>query len=246
MDIVYVVGNGSTHENVELRMSLRSIAKYGKNIDKVIVVGYPPSWLSSEVEKVTVKDKYTYKHSNILLCIEKVVELGLVEGDFLYSSDDHFYWKPVDFDNYPVYLKGDLLSEVKPNDRFFQYHSSLVYTRQLLFKHGLPTKNYSQHCNTHMNADIIKEIAPIIHESYKSRFGAEPTSLIMNAWQKKTNAPKPIKREDIKILKATTIQDMLKRVGERECFSIADSVFSDNAISRFFINFFPEKSQYEI
>ena len=74
MDILYVIGRGSQKNNLELRMSLRSICKYGKNIGKVIVAGTPPKWLSDEAEKLVVQDRYSYKHQNILLCIEKAVD----------------------------------------------------------------------------------------------------------------------------------------------------------------------------
>lgn len=43
MDILYIVGKGrSLCDNKELRYSLRSLAKYGKNIDRIFVAGYCP------------------------------------------------------------------------------------------------------------------------------------------------------------------------------------------------------------
>lgn len=245
MDILYVIGKGSKKDNLELRMSLRSIARFGSNIDKVIVVGDPPKWLSSEVIKVTVADKYSYKHSNILHCIEQVVDQGIVKGDFLYSSDDHFYVKPVDFNSYPYYLKGELRSRVEPKDFFFKYHQSLVDTRILCLKHGLPTKNYSQHCNTHMHAEVIKDIKEILQESYTLPYGVEPTSIIMNAWQTYDDAPQTIYREDIKIQSATTIEELIKAIGDRESFSISDNIFKGAAILQFFKEIYGEKSIFE-
>ena len=56
-DVVYVVGKpDKCKDNYMLRASLRSIAKYGKNIGRVIVAGYPPDWLSDAVVKVHVED----------------------------------------------------------------------------------------------------------------------------------------------------------------------------------------------
>ena len=245
MDIVYVIGNGSQKDNLELRMSLRSIARFGSNIGKVIVVGKPPKWLSDEALKVDVEDKYTYKHSNILLCIEEVVDRGVVKGDFLYSSDDHFYVKAIDFDNYPVYLKGELRKSVSTMDPYYKYHKSLVDTRMLCEKHGLPAMNYSQHCNTHMNAEVIKEIKPILHESYCLPYGVEPTSIIMNAWQTKPDAPTPVKREDVKILNANSLLDIWKQIGDRDCFSISDSALRGKPMKTFLNNEYCIKSIFE-
>lgn len=245
MDLLYVIGKGSKHDNLELRMSLRSICKYARNIGKVVVAGFPPTWLSDEVVKLEVSDKYKYKHSNILMCIEEVVSRGLLDGEFLYSSDDHFYCKPVDFDNYPYYIKGKLRSRAFRIDSHYKYHKSLVDTRELCLKYGLPTDNYSQHCNTHMHTDIIKGIAEIIHESYLLPYGVEPTSIIMNSWQMIGNPPQCVRRKDIKILAVGKMQDFYDMVGERDCFSIGDAVFSSDAMMQFFKHEYGEKCRYE-
>lgn len=245
MDIVYVIGKESKHSNLELRMSLRSIEKHGRNIGKVIVVGMPPVWLSEDVIKVSVQDRYVYKHSNILMCIEKVVDLGLVEGDFLYSSDDHFYCREVDFNNYPYYMKGSLRKSVNELDPFYNYHKSLCDTRMLCEKHGFPTWNYSQHCNTHMHSEVIRQIKPILRESYGLPFGVEPTSIVMNAWQTFPNAPKVTKREDVKILQAKSLADIWEQIGDRDCFSIGDSALSGKAMMSFFKEEYGNKSIYE-
>jgi len=53
MDIVYLMGEGYSKCNYnELRYSLRSIDKYGKNVDRVYVIGYCPEWLSDEIIKI--------------------------------------------------------------------------------------------------------------------------------------------------------------------------------------------------
>lgn len=245
MDILYIIGGGSIHNNIELRMSLRSISKYGSNIDKVIVAGQPPRWLSDDVVKVEIPDRFYYKHQNILNCIEQVIDMGLVNGDFLYSSDDHFYVKEVDFDNYPVYLKGELRYTVNKTDPFYQYHKSLYDTRRLCVKHGFPAMNYSQHCNTHMHSEVFKDIRNIIHESYTLPYGVEPTSIIMNVWQTYKNPPKVVPREDVKILSAKSVPDIYRQIGERDCFSICDSVFKGTAIMNFFEKEYSIKSIFE-
>lgn len=245
MDILYIIGNGSLHDNLELRMSLRSISKYGSGIGRIIVAGKPPEWLSEEVVALDIPDRYSYKHQNILHCIETVVDMGLVDSDFLYSSDDHFYVKPVDFENYPVFLKCDLRTTVNKTDPYYQYHCSLYDTRRLCMKYGLPTVNYSQHCNTHMHSEVIKEIRDIIHESYKLPYGVEPTSIIMNAWQTRPGAPAVQTREDVKILMADSIEDIYKQIGDRDCFSISDTVFGSRAITDFFQSEYSIKSIFE-
>lgn len=246
MDIVYVIGRGSRYDNLELRWSLRSITKFGTNIGNVIVVGFPPDWLSDRVIKVSVKDKYSYKHSNILRCLEEVVDKKIVSGDFLYSSDDHFYVKQTDFNHYPYYIKSLHLRTLVPiGDRYKKYHTSLKDTGELLRRHNLPDANYAQHANTHMNADVINEYRNLIYESYAMPYGAEPTSLLMNAWQTKPNAPSCEYRQDIKISMVENLRDFLTRIGQRECFSVGDGIFEHKHIMQYLKNLYSEKSPYE-
>jgi len=246
ISIVYIVGTESRHEDIELRMSLRSIAKHGSGVSKVIVAGHPPRWLSKEVVGLEVEDKYDYKHSNILLCIEKVVERGMVKGDFLYSSDDHFYVKDVDFSHYPYYIKSENLRDfVYQGDSFYYYHKSLVDTRRILLSHNLPAKDYSQHCNTHMSADVIKDNISLIHDTYFLPYGAEPTSLIMNAWSVRPDAPRTTPRKDLKISYAYDYKDLKEKIGDNECFSIGDAIFNCKSALDFFHRHYPDKCIFE-
>lgn len=247
MDILYIVGRGSKHDNIELRMSLRSICKYAANVGKVIVAGYPCDWLSDEVTKVQIDDKYGRKHLNLVNCIKTVVDMGLLDGEFLYSSDDHFYVKPVDFDNYPYYAKSKFLrNRVVKGERCYGYHLSLVQTRALLEKHKLPTINFEEHCNTHMHAQVVKDFKSLIEESFSLERGAAPTSLIMNAWMTTCYAPKEIVlRNDIKMRSANTVDEIRSQLSDRECFSIGDSIFSTGALLEYFKNEFPLKCRYE-
>ena len=248
MDILYIIGRGSKHDNMELRMSLRSISRYGKGIDRVIVAGYPCDWLSHEVIKVPIEDKYCRKHLNIMHCIKQIIELGLLYGEFLYSSDDHFYTKPTDFNNYPYYSKGvDLKKRAIKGTRHYGYHMSLVETRALLEKHHLPVVNYEQHCNTHMHTQVLKAFPYLVEESLQLERGAAPTSLIMNAWMTTGYAPTDIEnRKDIKINAATSVEDIKAQIGESECFSIGDSAFKgSSAIIDYFRQEFPRQCRYE-
>lgn len=247
MDVLYVLGRGSQHDNIELRYSLRSIEKYASNLGRVVIVGYPPEWIdTSLVECLKVEDKYSYKHPNILRCIEAAALQNLVRGEFLYSSDDHFYIKHVDFNNYPYYKKSDhLRSTVQIWDRYRKYHMSLKQTGDLLRKHGFPDANYAQHANTHMHTEVMFDHLDIIHESYEMDFGAEPTSLVMNMWQTYPNPPSTEKRSDIKVSYVESAADLRRQIGDRECFSIGDSAFYRHCMMDFLKAEFPHKSRYE-
>ena len=247
MDILYILGSGSKHDNIELRMSLRSICKYGKNIGRVIVAGNPVDWLSDDVVKVKIEDKYKRKHHNIMNCVQTCVENGIVDGEFLLSSDDHFYIKPTDFDNYPIYVKcKELRNRAIRGERCYGYHVSLVQTRSLLAKYKMPIVNFEQHCNTHLHAKVIKDFKWLIDETYTLERGSPPTTIVLNAWLTTDFAPKKlITRADVKMPKANSVEEVYSRIGDRECFSIGDSIFSGRAIYDFFKKEFPTKCRYE-
>lgn len=247
MDIVYILGTGSKHDNLELRMSLRSICKYGKNIGRVIVAGDPVDWLSDEVVKVKIPVKYKRKHHEMMNRVQYVVENGIVDGEFLVSSDDHFYVKPTDFDNYPYYVKNiKLRDKAIKGERCYGYHLSLVQTRRLLESHEMPIVNFEEHCNTHLHAKVIKDFKWLLDETYALERGSPPTTVVMNAWLTTNYHPEELlKRNDIKINKADSVQEIRNAIGDRECFSIGDSVFSGKAIMDFFAEEYPSKCKYE-
>ena len=247
MDILYILGTGSKHDNIEIRMSLRSLCKYGKNIGRIIVAGDPVDWMSDEVIKVPVPVKYKRKHHEMMNRVQYCVENGIVDGEFLVSSDDHFYVKPTDFDHYPYYVKSLQLRNVaKKGERCYSYHLSLVQTRMLLERYGFPTFNFEQHCNTHLHAQVFRDFKWLVDASYQVDRGCPPTTLIMNAWLTTPYAPHDcLKRADVKIRIANTSDDIRNLIGKRECFSIGDSAFRTPGLMDFFRQEFPEKCKYE-
>ena len=247
MDILYILGTGSKHDNIELRMSLRSISKYGTGIDKVVVAGDPVDWLSDEVIKVPIPVKYKRKHHEMMNRVQYCVENGYLDGEFLISSDDHFYVKPTDFNHYPYYVKSQqLTSRVVKGERFFNYHMSMLQTRLLLQHYNLPVINFEQHCNTHAHARVVKDFKNLIDESYNLERGAPPTTLIMNAWLTTDYAPKElVRRNDLKVRGAQSVDELRKMIEYTECFSVSDSAFANNVITDFFKEEYPDKCRYE-
>ena len=98
MDILYVLGSGSKWNNNELRYSLRSLEKFGKNVSNVYIIGQDPGFLSDKVTLVKIGDCFGVKAKNILNKICEAVEYTNIGEEFLLSSDDHFYIKETDFD----------------------------------------------------------------------------------------------------------------------------------------------------
>lgn len=250
MDILYVIGRGSKHDNEELRFSLRSIAKNGKNIGRVFIVGYPPEFVN--IDNVTIidcGDMYKRKHKNILKCIEVAItksDIGGESGEFLLSSDDHFYIKPTDFNNYPIYYKGELPKTVNADNKTsFSYRFSLVETRELLEKNGMPSHNFSWHGNTHFNAHFFRcHLLALAQSAYnETECGVEPTCLMLNAMYK----DKPfefVRREDNKTAEVHSRAELLDMIKDRECISVYDIGY-EHGVRRYLKELFPDKCKYE-
>lgn len=246
MDLVYVVGRGSAWGNNELRYSLRSIEKNGVNVGRVFVVGYKPRWLGSSSTYLQVQDETPTKHINILHCLMRAVDCFGLEGDFLYSSDDHFYIRQTDFDNYPYFLKGELPETVAENDGAKAYHTSLVSTRTLLYRWGLTTHNFAWHGNTHFDADVMRsaEFRRLVNQAAQMPEGCEPTCLMLNYLL----SVKPFditEREDKKLGRDITAQNWSERVGERECVSSVPEVWN-TYLAEYLQENFKKRSRYEL
>jgi len=243
MDILYVFGGTDLLGERMLRLSLRSIARHGKGIGRVFVSAPErPRWLSESVVFVDTPRRYPTKAKDILWAIEHTIETSDIDTEFLLSSDDHFYLRDVDFDNYPYYLRGELPEEYgNPEDHYFHH---LVDTRKFLLECGLGTKDFSGHVNTHFNKDIFRKYIGAVHRSYEcTPYGIEPTCLMVNAIDRERGV-QATPRKDIKIACANTYDNVRERIGDNECVSIL-SVTMDEAVGGYLENLFNEKCHYE-
>ena len=181
MDILYVVGNGSQWQDNELRFSLRSIARYGINVGRVYLVGNKPSFVGDAVTYIPCDDPYDCAHKNILHKVLYAIEHSDISSHFLISSDDHFYIKYTDFDKLPVYFRNLTIQDGVPFDkRTNPYNHSLVETRGLLEKNGLPIYQTNPHCNTHFDVEVYRKNKALFDECFKLPHGGELNCVMGN------------------------------------------------------------------
>lgn len=245
MDILYILGTGSKWNNNELRYSLRSIEKFGKNVGNVYLVGYNPGFLSNKVNIVYAKDKYKslQKAKNILTHICFATDYFNLD-DFLVSSDDHFYIKETDFNSYPYFSKG-LLPKNPDMSKSPVYKKTLKDTRDLLEINGYTYYAFNQHGNTHISRQAIGYAKDIIESSYNTAYGCEPTCIILNVLYHYKKFP-IVERNDVKIFKDFVDKEtLLKQLKDREVFSISDQSLK-LGMAECLQELFPYKSKYEL
>jgi hypothetical protein len=106
IDLVYIVGNGSTWKNNELRYSIRSAIKHLKGIGNVWVVGVKPAWL--DVKHIPANDSGRTATESVYLKLKKAIAHPEISEDFLFFNDDYYLLKNAPANKFPFYYKDEL------------------------------------------------------------------------------------------------------------------------------------------
>lgn len=245
MDVLYVVGSGSMHNNEELRYSLRSLAKMAKNIGKVYIVGECPSFIDRDkVTHIPCADMYNRKCKNIWKKVLMAIENSDIGNEFLMSSDDIFHIKEQDLDNYPYYWKNGAQVSVPASMRNTSMWAIIQECRKLLTKYNYPLWDYGGgHCLHHMDKSILLNMPKITREAFAGKYGAPIDVMMGNAIVKLKN-PQVVKRKDIKLVAVKDEEDFYRQIGEAKEFSINDKAW-DDFVGNWLAKRFPEKCVYE-
>lgn len=244
MDILYVIGRGSDWDNNELRYSLRSIAKNGKNIDRVYIVGYKPDWVSDLVTYIPCDDPYDRAHKNILHKVLWAIDHSDIGSHFLISSDDHYYTKETDFDAYPVYYRYlDMPDRVVGRDIWSDYCKSLRETRYLLASNGISTLQTNPHCNTHFDVDVYKAHKELFDKSFTMTYGAELNCIMGNLLY--AQGYEKVHFNDAKMSANSTMEEIETKGAESGCLSSTPHI-ENSPLAQYLRKHFPRKCKYEL
>ena len=241
MNILYVIGKGSEWSNNELRLSLRSIAKNGKNVGRVYIVGYKPDFVSDAVTYIPCDDPYDVAHKNILHKVLYAIEHSDIGKHFLISSDDHYYMKTTDFDKLPVYYRQLEIPE-KVRDPWSVYCNSLHDTRSILLEKGLTIYQTNPHCNTHFDVGIYEKYKDIFDLAMWIPNGGELKCIMGNLLIKEGWKAAPFK--DAKLGAKDTIAEIEQRA-KCGCLSSTPGI-AGSPLAQYLFKMFNTKCKYEI
>lgn len=107
IDAVFVIGNGSQHQNEELRYALRSLEKNCKFVRNVYICGICPSWIDkTQVRHLMWPDSFDHaKDANIIDKLRHACETRGIAKRILFCSDDQFQTRECTWDDFaPRYL----------------------------------------------------------------------------------------------------------------------------------------------
>ena len=245
MDLVYLVGPEavSKHNNQELMWSLRSVAKYARNVGRVIVAGYPPEWLSSAVVRVPVEDRPgDYKFWCIWRKLFAAIDAGVVSGEFLVSGDDYFYTRETDLESTPFYYRrrGILpFEEMKEGGGGYRKH--LAATRELLVRNGYPARDCAGHCCFRVDTADAKEVARIAgaYGGANRYYGFDPASCFINVRSMRQHIDWTFRKD----WKCTGYVQEAVDCGQ---FSIGDEAFGDPVFLQYMAREFGSPCRYEL
>lgn len=218
MDILYVVGGESTCNYQDLRYSLRSIDKYGINVDKIFVVGNDIDFLSDEVIKIPHNNSHIpFKHARIFDHIIYAINSTCIgnnnNGYFMVSMDDHYINKPTDFNKEPIYVKNysniyggyilpDKLDYARPA---VEYQQVLINTYHYCLNHGLNILNTVPHRNMLLNKKIIKYMKHMFNDIIHGDLEVEGLAIAINFYLSNFNSKYKLaldfKKNEIELIK---------------------------------------------
>lgn len=241
--MLYILGKGSKHDNQELRWSLRSLEKYGRNVGRVVVVGYVPDWFRGEAIQTDFHASLVQK--NIWANVETAVRAELVCGRFILQADDHFYVKETDFDAHPTYIIGELPTTVAPDEIHYEYKLGLVGSRWILGAHGLPTAMTSNHNALTVDTDSFCRHGNIVRACGRKESRMNAWAVLGNMFLYDNPDAPTATRADIKMSKPVGPEEFAETVVGTDMFSIDDPMFECEAFTDFMEHEFREKSRWE-
>lgn len=203
-DVLYILGRGSKQDDLELRLSLRSIEKYAQNLDRVFIVGNCPEWAKNVIH-IPEEDKY-FPFSNHVKKVLRAIDGGISEK-FLLMNDDFFMMRRFDVDTYPYYIRGEMFNNRQGGD----YRQMLNNTVEILHKKGIEkVLAYNCHVPILYTRYMFSDIKPLWERWKEDRIGFSPRIVYGNLFVKTGEVIKDPKIFDDK---------MPEEIGKSGCIS---------------------------
>lgn len=225
MDILYILSKDSDNDNLELRLSLRSLEKYAENVDNVFIVGAKPKWIKN-IKHIKAEDNSTRENNAFYKVISALKDIS---ENFLFMNDDFFMMKPFDCKTYPYYVCGDVSYIDNPS----RYQEIQNKTLRVLEKNGIDEiKDFRSHCPIRFNKQNFRILRKYFDNNSNKNIGYSTRLLYGNFFVKDY-----IECPDCKLWGSDEIHET-----QQGCISTKDDC---KEILDYLLTIFPEKSKYE-
>jgi hypothetical protein len=163
--------------------------------------------------------------------IAAAIDKGAVSGRFIFISDDHFYTKPVDFAQHPVFYRAKTLPR-PGTEKPTQYWRDLAYTYEVLESKGLSVRDFSGHVGGVFDTADLDAARRLFDEQPLDRQVIEPYCAFIAT--RMARAPEPtVFRKDLKITTCENMDVFQKTVHDNLCFSTGDGLWKDPHYQKF-------------
>lgn len=237
MDVLYVLGTGTTWQDNELRYSLRSLEKFITGIGRVFIAGRIPPWITN-VTHIEHPDVHACKERNIMEKISKACMHPDLSGQFLHVHDDHFALAPAHADNIPNWASNQLAAlanSIRPGNN---YKQAVLNTVQALTERGHPQWNFDIH------TPIIydREKFPKIMAMYD---WIKPRGFVVKSLYANTLHLDPVYLTDVKINQPNALVETVRILKGRPWWSTGPRGL-DVKLKELFAELYPTKSKFEL
>lgn len=147
MDVVYISGPHSKHNDIEMKYSIRSLVKHLNGLSRIFVVGHCPAFVKAF--HIPAGDPYQYNYArNIYEKILLACNDRRVSSKFLCIHPDHYLLSNFSIDSFPVFVNArektlqELTARITPQNYYKPYVDSTI---KVLLARDLPTVNYNVH-----------------------------------------------------------------------------------------------------
>jgi len=235
IDVVYILGSGSTVGNAEIKYSLRSIEKHLKDYGNVFIIGERPYFLNEKAIEIKFKDLHRNKARNIMSKINRAAIDERVSDNFILFNDDYFLLQDVSAIGYPFYYKNNLKEAISLN--IGEYEKHLRATLQVLEEKNKPIFNFDSHYPIIYNKEKVKKV--IENYNWNVDFGYTFKSIYCNHYH-----VKGLHLADCKVSHQYSLEQIKAINKGRSMFSTGEKAMCQ-AMIRYLKEMFPEKSIYE-
>ncbi len=235
MDILYVLTYSNWNNN-ELKYSLRSLEKFGKNIGKIYICGYKPNFINyNSVIHVPFEEKKDCCRNTRDKIFHVCKNIDISEN-FVLFNDDFYLLEELDLNNIPKYSKG--IIEHKSESYF---EKMLLLTEYFLKENKKTNFDYEVHIPCEFNKSILLNDIYKIYEQWekpKPEYSLSLRSLYFN-W---INAVPTIIRDN-KIAKDYPSIDKVLNI--KNFLSTCDNIQECKYLIKYLENNFFIKSKWE-
>lgn len=241
LDVVYVLGTGSTWSDNEIRFSLRSIEKNLSGIGKVFIVGELPEFLQ-DVIHIPAEDIFEpgiNADGNIITKVIAACKDERLSKKFLFINDDHMVMEPMLVSNIPPFHKGNMKTFDKLYWDFNFWRKRLKRTMEILMTKNRSTLHFD--CHTPIIFHKMKFIDIVNQFDYSADIGYTMKSIYGNF--EYPDAPLLGKEKKI-IAKHFKLRDLREILAIPQFVSFNDQGLN-GALKWWLIENFPSKSRFE-